>query len=92
MSALTKNLIYFGTAIFLIAGFPGLMMLFAETVPFFMFLPVIVGIGMIVGRGISIYVDYVTHKTERTKDLDYPDPTIIDITGIKYREDKPPKE
>jgi hypothetical protein len=87
VKAATKTWLYFGIAIFLVVGYPAILMMISETVPLYLFLPSLIGIGMIVGRGTAIWVDLVSHKSEHTKDLDYPDPTIIDTTGIKYREE-----
>jgi membrane protein implicated in regulation of membrane protease activity len=93
MSNKTKNIIYFSVATFLMIIYPAMLtFLPVPRMPFFVFIPAFVGFVMIGVKGVSIWYRYVTHQTERTKDLDYPDPTIIDITGIKYREDPPSKE
>ncbi len=87
---LTKfDWIYFGFSLFLVVGYPALLfLLMPGKVPFYLMLPVLLGIGLIVGRANALWVDIVSHKSDHTKDLDYPDPTIADMTGIRYREER----
>ncbi len=93
MSTKTKNIIYFSIATFLMIVYPAILTLLpVPSMPFVVFIPSFIGMAMFGVKGVSIWYQYVTHQTERTKDLDYPGPTIIDITGIKYREDPPAKE
>lgn len=88
MTKRTKNLLYYITALLLIVGYPAVIASFFQTIPMIVYTPVLVGLGMIMVKATTYWLDYVSHDAEQTKDLNYPDPTIIDITGIKYKEDK----